>query len=60
MQKDGDMQSCWKRWINGLQKFEQFVKDQGAEIMHNDHLGYILTCPSNLGMSLGLYVLLNY
>jgi len=49
MQKDGDMQACWKRWIGGLVKFEQFVKDQGAEIMHNDHLGYILTCPSNLG-----------
>ena len=49
MQKDGDMQSCWKRWIGGLQKFEQYVKDQGADIMHNEHLGYVLTCPSNLG-----------
>merc|ERR1711887_385832 len=49
MQKDGDMQACWRRWIGGLQKFEQYVKDQGADIMHNDHLGYVLTCPSNLG-----------
>merc|ERR1712130_216470 len=30
MQKDGDMQSCWRRWIDGLNKFEQYVKDQGA------------------------------
>merc|ERR1712130_705495 len=49
MQKDGDMQSCWRRWIDGLNKFEQYVKDQGAEISHNEHLGYILACPSNLG-----------
>merc|ERR1712136_168428 len=49
MQKDGDMQACWKRWIDGLQKFETYVKDQGADIMHNEHLGYVLTCPSNLG-----------
>merc|ERR1712149_93278 len=49
MQKDGDMQSCWRRWIDGLYKFEQYVKDQGAEISHNEHLGYILACPSNLG-----------
>merc|ERR1712193_421249 len=49
MQKDGDMQACWKRWTGGLQQFENYVKEAGAEYMHSDHLGYILTCPSNLG-----------
>merc|ERR1712025_379898 len=24
-------------------------KEAGAEYMHNEHLGYVLTCPSNLG-----------
>ena len=49
MQKDGDMQACWKRWTGGLQQFENYIKEAGAEYMHSDHLGYILTCPSNLG-----------
>jgi len=49
MQKDGDMQACWKRWTQGLQQFESYIKEAGAEYMHNDHLGYVLTCPSNLG-----------
>jgi len=49
MQKDGDMQACWKRWTGGLQQFENYIKEAGAEYMHNDHLGYVLTCPSNLG-----------
>lgn len=49
MQKDGDMQACWRRWIDGLNKFEAYVKEAGADFMHSEHLGYILTCPSNLG-----------
>ena len=49
MQKDGDMQACWKRWTQGLQQFETYIKEAGAEYMHNEHLGYVLTCPSNLG-----------
>ena len=28
------------------------LKAEGKDFMHNDHLGYILTCPSNLGTGL--------
>ena len=28
------------------------MKKEGAQYMHNDHLGYVLTCPSNLGTGL--------
>ena len=28
------------------------LKEEGYDFMHNDHLGYILTCPSNLGTGL--------
>merc|ERR1712180_434292 len=49
MQKDGDMQACWKRWTQGLQQFEAYIKEAGAEYMHSEHLPHILTCPSNLG-----------
>lgn len=31
---------------------EAAIKSSGKEFMHNDHLGYILTCPSNLGTGL--------
>jgi creatine kinase len=31
---------------------EALVKEKGHEYMWNEHLGYILTCPSNLGTGL--------
>ena len=31
---------------------EDAMKSKGHEYMYNDHLGYILTCPSNLGTGL--------
>merc|ERR1711982_80156 len=34
------------------EKVEEVVKKENYEFMHNDHLGYILTCPSNLGTGL--------
>ena len=52
MQEGGDMGSVFKRFCEGLQKFEGAIKRSGEEFMHNDHLGYILTCPSNLGTGL--------
>ena len=32
------------------------LKAEGYDFMHNDHHGYILTCPSNLGATAGLRV----
>lgn len=31
---------------------ESLFKEKGEEFMWNEHLGYILTCPSNLGTGL--------
>lgn len=31
---------------------ERLIKERGWEFMWNDRLGYILTCPSNLGTGL--------
>ena len=31
---------------------EKLIMDKGWEFMWNEHLGYILTCPSNLGTGL--------
>lgn len=35
------------------------MKKDGAEFMWNEHLGYILTCPSNLGTGLRAGVHIN-
>merc|ERR1711887_98481 len=49
MQKDGNMKQVFTRWCEGLNKFEAAIKEQGYDFMWNEHLGYVLTCPSNLG-----------
>merc|ERR1712018_782834 len=52
MQKDHNMQEVFRRFCQGLTKFEDAMKAKGHDFMHNDHLGYVLTCPSNLGTGL--------
>merc|ERR1711879_269412 len=47
--KDGNMHEVFTRWCDGLNKFEAAIKEAGYEFMWNEHLGYVLTCPSNLG-----------
>jgi len=49
MQKDGNMKQVFTRWCDGLNLFEAEIKKAGHEFMWNQHLGYVLTCPSNLG-----------
>ncbi|KAI6659740.1 Protoflagellar creatine kinase [Oopsacas minuta] len=59
MQLGGDMMEVFKRWCEGLKLVEDGIKNlAGKEYMHNEHLGYILTCPSNLGtgMRAGVHV----
>jgi creatine kinase len=52
MQKGGNMGEVFKRFCVGLDKVANAMKSSGYEYMHNDHLGYVLTCPSNLGTGL--------
>merc|ERR1712072_1617468 len=49
MQKDGNMKQVFTRWCDGLNQFEAEIKKDGHSFMWNQHLGYVLTCPSNLG-----------
>ncbi|XP_057295961.1 creatine kinase, flagellar-like [Hydractinia symbiolongicarpus] len=49
MEKGGDMKAVFNRFCTGLSLFEQSIKESNNEFMWNEHLGYILTCPSNLG-----------
>ncbi|CAL8315278.1 unnamed protein product [Lota lota] len=52
MQKGGNMKEVFNRFCTGLTKIESLFKDRGHEFMWNEHLGYVLTCPSNLGTGL--------
>ena len=52
VQKGGNMQEVFTRHCEGLSKFEAAIKEGSHEFMWNEHLGFILTCPSNLGTGL--------
>jgi len=49
MQKGGDIDAVWKRFCNACNNIETIMKQDGYEYMYSDHLGYLLTCPSNFG-----------
>jgi len=52
MQQGGNMKEVFTRFCDGLKKVETSIKKKGHEFMWNKHLGFILTCPSNLGTGL--------
>jgi len=52
MEEGDDVKKIFQRFADSTSAIEKVLKNQGYEFMHNDHLGYILTCPSNLGTGL--------
>ncbi|XP_041461082.1 creatine kinase U-type, mitochondrial-like [Lytechinus variegatus] len=52
MENGANMVRVFQRFCSGLKEFERKIKEAGHEFMWNEHLGYILTCPSNLGTGL--------
>merc|ERR1719183_1682888 len=52
MQMGADIKNVFTRFVNACNAVEKSVKAQGYGFMHNDHLGYVLVCPSNLGTGL--------
>uniref|UniRef100_H2ZCN9 creatine kinase n=1 Tax=Ciona savignyi TaxID=51511 RepID=H2ZCN9_CIOSA len=52
METGGNMKAVFERFCKGVQEVETILKQQGCSYMWNEHLGYILTCPSNLGTGL--------
>lgn len=49
MEKGGALRKTFLRFCDGLKTFERHLESKGLTFMWNSHLGYILTCPSNLG-----------
>lgn len=52
MEKDSNMKKIFERFCQGLKEVEKLIHEQGWKFMWNEHLGYILSCPSNLGTGL--------
>uniref|UniRef100_A0A5F9C9F1 Creatine kinase B-type n=1 Tax=Oryctolagus cuniculus TaxID=9986 RepID=A0A5F9C9F1_RABIT len=52
IQKGGNIKEVFTGFCNGLTQIETLFKSKNYEFMWNPHLGYILTCPSNLGTGL--------
>lgn len=52
MEKSANMRAVFQRFCDGINKVESLIKKDGYEFMWNEHLGYVLTCPSNLGTGL--------
>uniref|UniRef100_A0A3B5QAD7 Creatine kinase S-type, mitochondrial n=2 Tax=Xiphophorus TaxID=8082 RepID=A0A3B5QAD7_XIPMA len=52
MEKGGNMKRVFERFCRGLKKVEHLIQERGWEFMWNERMGYILTCPSNLGTGL--------
>jgi protein-arginine kinase len=52
MQEGGDIVQVFSRWVRGVTAVEESIKQNGYAFMHNEHHGFIGTCPSNLGTGL--------
>lgn len=52
MQDGGDIAAVFERWVRGVTAVEENIKKNGYSFMHNDHHGFLGTCPSNLGTGL--------
>merc|ERR1712159_673312 len=52
MEKGDNIRAIFQRFCNATVAVKASLEGDGYGIMHNEHLGYILTCPSNLGTGL--------
>merc|ERR1712194_686851 len=52
MEKGDNIHAIFTRFANACNTVKECLTSEGYDFMHNDHLGYILTCPSNLGTGL--------
>jgi len=52
MEKGDNIKAIITRFANATRTIQEVMKKDGHDFMHSDHLGWILTCPSNLGTGL--------
>ncbi|KAK2172210.1 hypothetical protein NP493_982g00002 [Ridgeia piscesae] len=58
MQQGGDMKATFELFCRALNEVEHQMKQKGHEWMHSSRLGYITTCPSNIGTGIRCSVLI--
>lgn len=58
MQDGGNVKEVFARWANAINSVEESLNKAGYKYAYNDHLGYITTCPSNVGTGLRASVML--
>ena len=46
------IKEVFARFIRACDSVQAVLKEEGYDFMHSEHLGWILTCPSNLGTGL--------
>jgi creatine kinase len=52
MEKGDNVVEIFKRFAKATEVIAETLQAAGKDFMQNDHLGYVLTCPSNLGTGL--------
>ena len=50
--KGDNIKAIFTRFAKATKVIQEVLKKNGKDFMHNDHLGFILTCPSNIGTGL--------
>jgi len=49
MEQGGNMRQTFARFCHGIKEIERLMKEKGHQFMWSERLGYLCTCPSNLG-----------
>merc|ERR1719436_907002 len=52
MEKGDNVKRIIERFAKATSTIQECLKREGYDFMHSEHLGFILTCPSNLGTGL--------
>ena len=52
MEKGDNIKGIITRFATATTQIQKVLKADGHDFMHSEHLGWILTCPSNLGTGL--------
>jgi len=52
MEKGDNILAIFTRFANATATIKEALESEGYGFMHSEHLGFILTCPSNLGTGL--------
>lgn len=59
MQRDKNMKATFGRFVRACDEVQKVLKAESSDFMHSERLGWVLTCPSNLGTGLRAGMLIN-